>query len=113
MSRLLSIAAQFSTRLVRRYAVAGARLRSRSTPRNSTFSSSFKSLQRQSASKFPNGVAELSRFIVVIRTLQEHLQAKRKGRSRSFKVINAHLLKLPLLNAWFLHFVIAVRFVVS
>lgn len=85
-SRLLSIAAQFSTRLVRRYAVAGARLRSRSTPRNSTFSSSFKSLQRQSASKFPNGVAELSRFIVVIRTLQEHLQAKRKGRSRSFKM---------------------------
>lgn len=79
--RLLALAAQFSTRLVRRHGMTGARRNCTDDPTASPLSNHDEVKLRSRT-----GVTELARFLEVIRTLQEHLQEKRKGRNRTFKV---------------------------
>ncbi|KAG6556016.1 hypothetical protein Mapa_001956 [Marchantia paleacea] len=83
-SRLLSLAASFTTKLVRQHGMKGW-YRGREQRQGTSFSS--KQLPAESSfepSKYKTtiGLVELARFLEVIRNLQDRLEAKRRGPNR-------------------------------
>lgn len=84
--RLLELAARFSTRLIRSHGIWQRQdFRSNETMLpTSSVQSSYKHLAK---AKPVGHVSELARLLVVIRSVQGRLQAKRNGPSRGAKVL--------------------------